>query len=436
MPLALTPSEWWIIATASACAAACALCGCYLVLRRMSMLGDAITHAILPGLAGAFLLTGTRSVPVMLAGALLVGLLTAALSAFLTRKARIPGDAAMGVVFTSLFALGVVMISRAAHQVDLDPGCVLYGLLEFVAFDRVSVLGVELPRALASLLVVLALVTIAVVLLRKELTLVCFDSALATSLGFSAAWLHYGAIGAVAATSVVSFEAVGSILVVAMLVGPPAAARLLTDSLPRMAVLSVVLGVVCACVGAWGAIRWNVSVAGGVATATGLVFVLVLVLSPRHGVLAHRVRRLALALRIEREDALGVLVRRLEAPTGESVPREDLRRGGLLPRVALIQLRWLGMVTGDAATPRLTPEGEREATRLLRAHRLWETYLARDTSLPVDHLHAPAERVEHFLSPPLARRLGEEVGDRPLDPQGKPIPPPTPPPSPPNTPAP
>jgi manganese/zinc/iron transport system permease protein len=283
--------DLWTIATAAVCSVACGVLGCFLVLRRLALLGDAISHAILPGLAVAFLLTGTRDPLAMLAGAMAVGVLTALLSAGLARWGRVPDDAAMGVVFTTLFALGVILISFAARNVDLDPGCVLYGLLEFVPFDTVSLLGLELPRAFAwlsaALLINLALIT----LFYKELKIVCFDPYLATTMGISAALVHYGLMTAVAATAVASFEAVGSILVIAMLVAPGATAQLLTDRLSRMLLWSAALAALAAVLGYIFAVALNTSIAGMIASVSLGQFILAAIFAPRHGILARRLAR-------------------------------------------------------------------------------------------------------------------------------------------------
>lgn len=419
----LTSSEWWTLATASLCGLLCGVAGCYLVLRRMSLLGDAITHAILPGLAGAFLLTGTRDVWAMLAGAMVVGLVTAAGTSWLSRVGRVPSDAAMGVVFTSLFALGVLLISRAADQVDLDPGCVLYGLLEFVDADRVRVLGMETPRAFATLAGASLVTFLLLGLFWKEVKLVSFDAALATSMGFSAAIIHYAVIGVIAGVSVASFEAVGSILVIAMLIGPAVTASLLTRRLGRMVALAGATGVLAGAVGTIAAVRLDVSVAGSVSVTVGALFALALVLSPSQGLVAAQARRAGLALRVRREDILGALYR-LETDGATRVTREDAARltQGVLGRMATRQLRWSGLVRGEAERMGLTPEGSASAQRILRAHRLWESYLWRDLSLPVSHVHDPSERMEHFISEQMARDLASHVADD-RDPQGRKIPP-------------
>jgi manganese/zinc/iron transport system permease protein len=419
--MTITPSEWWVMATACVCAAACGLVGAFLVLRRMSMLGDAISHAILPGLAGAFLLTGTRDPLAMLAGATIVGLATAGASAALHRWAKVPEDAAMGVVFSSMFALGVLLINFAADRVDLDPGCVLYGLLEGVAFDTVRVLGVELPRAFVVLSVALVVNLLLLIAFAKEVKLVCFDAALASSMGISAGLVHYALMALVAGTSVAAFEAVGSILVIAMLVVPGATALLLSQRLERVLFLSVLIAVACAALGTLLGILVNTSVPGAICVVLGIVFAVAVIAGPR-GVIAQQFRRASLALRIRREDLLGELIRAQER--GSTDRMAELRRG---PRGfwAMRQLITRGLVTSQGETsPSLTPRGVEEATRILAAHRLWESYLASRVGLPVDHVHDPSERIEHFITPELEQSLREQMKQS-TDPQGKVIPQPT-----------
>jgi manganese/zinc/iron transport system permease protein len=262
----LTADDLWTMATAVLASVACGLVGCFLVLRRLSMLGDTISHAVLPGIAGAFLLTGTRDVLPMLLGATVVGVATALLSSGLDRWARVDRDAAMGVTFTTFFAMGVVMISLAARQVDLDPGCVLYGLLEFVPFDTVTLAGMQVPRAAAWLGTALVVDALLVVAFLKQLRACSFDPAHAASLGLRVGLVHMGVMAAVAANTVVAFEAVGSILVVAMLVAPGATARLWTDRLTPMLWLACAIAASTAVVGYLAALELNTSVAGMIAT--------------------------------------------------------------------------------------------------------------------------------------------------------------------------
>ncbi|MCA9049704.1 MAG: metal ABC transporter permease, partial [Planctomycetaceae bacterium] len=184
--------DGWIVVAGVLCAVSSSLLGNFLVLRRMSMLGDAITHAVLPGLAAAFLVTHSRSSLPMFIGAVVAGILTAFFTEWIRGTGEVDEGASMGVVFTSLFALGLILIVRAADQVDLDPGCVLYGAIELTPLDTVTMPGgFEVPRAVVSLSAVTLLNLVFVILFLKELKITSFDPALATSSGIHAGLMHY-----------------------------------------------------------------------------------------------------------------------------------------------------------------------------------------------------------------------------------------------------
>ncbi|MEI6890651.1 MAG: metal ABC transporter permease [Pontiella sp.] len=295
--------DTWIVIVGALCAAACALPGCFLVLRKMSMMGDAISHAVLPGLAIGFLLTGSRSSLPMFIGAAVVGVLTAVFTQWVSRFGRVDRGAAMGIVFTTLFAVGLLLIVQAADHVDLDPGCVLYGAVELTpldvlyTFQRAGV-EIEVPRAAVSLLMVF-LINLGIILaLFKEFNLSSFDPSLATTVGINAAVMHYLLMAMVAITTVAAFEAVGSIIVIAMLVVPASTAYLLTDRLGLMLWLSVIFGILSALLGHLGAIiipPWigfeSTTTSGMMACAAGLLFVFAWVLSPKYGLLVRYLRK-------------------------------------------------------------------------------------------------------------------------------------------------
>lgn len=274
-----TSVDTWIVVTGALCAMACALPGCFLVLRKMSMMGDAISHAVLPGLAIAFLVTGDRASLPMFVGAAATGVLTAFFTQWIHRFASVDQGAAMGVVFTTLFAIGLVIIVRAADHVDLDPGCVLYGAIEFTPLDTVRVGMWAVPRA-ALVNGAVLLVNIAVIaLLFKELRLSAFDPELAATLGFSPGFLHYLLMTLVAVTTVAAFESVGSIIVIAMLIVPAATAQMLTNRLLPMLLISAVLAAASALLGHLGAIvmpPWfgfeSTTSSGMMAFAAGAIF--------------------------------------------------------------------------------------------------------------------------------------------------------------------
>lgn len=263
---------FWIIVTGALVASACSVLGCWLMLRRMAMLGDAISHSVLPGIVLAFLWTGSRNTLPMLAGAGTVGLLSAALSGWLGSKRKMMPDAALGIVFTAMFALGVVLVSRYAEQVDLDLDCVLYGEISYVPLDTWTVLGWSAPRAFWLLSAIMAINLSVVALLYKELSLWAFDPQFAQTLGMPLKRTHYLLMALVALTVVACFELVGAILVVAFLIAPAATAYLLTKRLPIMLTLSMLIGVLTALLG-YGLARYlDASIAGCMATVSGLLF--------------------------------------------------------------------------------------------------------------------------------------------------------------------
>jgi ABC-type Mn2+/Zn2+ transport system permease subunit len=420
-----TQNDLWVILVAAMTNVACALVGCYLVLRRMSLLGDAISHAVLPGLVVAFVLSGTLNVLYMFLGALAVGLLTAMLTHVLHHQGNVPEDASMGVVFTSLFALGVILVRRYAHMVDLDPDCVLNGLLEFVGFNLVQIGPWEMPRAIITVGPVLAINVLVIVLFWKELLLSSFDPGLSTTMGFRAGWMHYLLMSLVALTTVASFEQVGSILVIAMLIVPGATAHLLCDRLSSMLWVAVGIAAGTAVAGHYAAVAWNANTAGAMAVVVGLVYLGAVLLAPRYGVLSTLLRNARASMRIFREDLLAMLYRLEEPSLGRQLgPREAVLAlgGGWIPRLALRSLLLAGRVRHEDSGLRLTDAGRREAVGLVRSHRLWEKYLVEKLGLPLDHVHEPAERMEHYIDQQLRDEIAREVTPGQRDPHGRDIP--------------
>jgi len=427
--LTLSPDELWVIVTCAVCAAACAIPGVFLVLSRSSLLADGISHSALAGIGAAFLLFQSRSPIVMLLGAFAAGLFTAWASSAISRTSVIKADAALGVVFTALFSIGVIIITLVARQVDLDPGCVLYGLPEFIPFDTVNLFLLEVPRGflwLSGLLVVNAALCW---LFWKELTLSTFDPLLAQALGFHPGRVHYGLLACVTVTIVLSFEALGSILVITMLVAPAAAACLWSERLRNVVLIAVGLGVFSAISGYGGALLLNSSVAGTMSVAAGVLFIAAALFAPIRGIVPTVWSRKVLQYRIVRDDILGLIFRWHEVDSLRSAtpltPKEvyEAVHHPFLVRLALRSLRQRGevIIVHDDRAVRLSERGLVEARALVRSHRLWEAYLAKHLHLPPDHLHAPSERTEHFIGRALAREIAEDVESK-RDPHGKPIP--------------
>jgi manganese/zinc/iron transport system permease protein len=437
--------DTWIVVTAALAAMSCAVPGVFLLVRRQSMLGDALSHTALPGIAAAFLVTiwmrdmGWISSEAYVAwrhgaavaGAALIGVGSAVLVETVQKLGRVEANAALGVVFTSLFAVGLLLVRLFADKVDLDPDCVLYGTIETAVMDRTDIFG--LPPAVLVNGSALLLNLLLVVLFFKELRLAAFDPALATSMGINAQVIHYLLTSVTAVTLVAAFESVGSILVIAMLVAPAATAHLLVDRLGWLLVIALVAAAVSACLGHVLAITLptmlfrrlgfdgiiTASTAGMMAVASGLVFTGVAMLGPRYGVVSRAWHRLLLSLQVAAEDLLGALYRSEErGPAAPAVvPGRSLRQQ--------FARRWLLWKRELAITPQglaLTDSGRRHAERLVRAHRLWESYMAKHLSLPEDHLHAAAERVEHYLDVNMRAAIDAELAAPDQDPHGRVIP--------------
>jgi manganese/zinc/iron transport system permease protein len=282
-----------IVLTAVLVAIPCALLGTLLVLRQMSMMGDAISHAVLPGIVIAFFISESLGALTSLIGAGIFGLLTAVLVEALRNTGRVKEDSSIGIVFTALFALGVFLVSKFAREVHLDLNHVLYGEIAFAPLNSLLVGGVDLgPRSLWAMGIVTALVVGMVLLLYKELKIATFDPGLAAAVGFSPVLVHYLLMGAVSVTTVGAFDSVGAILVVAFLIVPPATAYLLTERLSHMMALAVLLGAGSAVAGYYLAAVFDVAIAGMMAVVAGGFFVLTLLLSPSRGLIAnlHRQR--------------------------------------------------------------------------------------------------------------------------------------------------
>ncbi|MEC1750527.1 metal ABC transporter permease [Bacillus mojavensis] len=284
--------EAWIIATGILVGVSCALIGTFLVLRRMAMLADAISHTVLLGIVGAFLVTKSLDGIPMFIGAAVSGLLTAFLVQLLHSKG-VQSDAAIGVVFTSLFAVGVILLSVYGANVHLDIEHSLMGEIAFVPWNTVTIFGVDIgPKAFWMLVAVLLINITMVSVCYKEFKIASFDPQMALAIGIPVMLIHYLQMGMLSLTTVASFDSVGAILVVAMLIVPPAAAHLLTDRLLYMLIISAVIGGLSALLGYICATWLNVSISGAMAAMTGVFYAGAFLFSPSNGVMTKKIRTL------------------------------------------------------------------------------------------------------------------------------------------------
>jgi manganese/zinc/iron transport system permease protein len=285
----------WVALMGFFVASSCGLIGNYLILRRMSLVGDAISHSILPGIAIAFLLAHSRSTMAMFIGALIAGVLTTVIIELIHKKSRVKQDAAIGIAFTTLFAIGVILISLYADKVDLDQECVLYGEIAFVSLQPVTqIFGLTLgPEPVARMGLVTVLTAIMIIVFYKELLVSSFDPGLAASLGINASVMHYALMSMLSVVVVSAFESVGAILVIAMLILPGATATLISQRLPAVLLLSVLHAALSSLVGVHLGLWLQCSVAAAMVVAGTVFFVLAWFLSPRSGLIARWTRPLA-----------------------------------------------------------------------------------------------------------------------------------------------
>jgi len=305
------PATFWIVLMGFLVTAACGMIGNYLILRRMALVGDAISHSVLPGLAIAFLLMHSLKTVPMFIGALVAGILTTVLIELIHKKSRVKQDSAIGITFSTLFAIGVILISFGqTDAVHLDAECVLYGEIAFVPLDLVQTqlgpgalsvvekipgLNSEMflngnlltiaPPSVIRMAVVTSITLLLILVFYKELLVTSFDSGLSSSLGINSTMVHYTLMGMLSVIIVSAFEAVGAILVIAMLILPGATASLLVHRLPPMFGITVIHAALSAGGGIHLATWLNCSPAGAMVVAGSVLFALAWMFSPSQGLL-------------------------------------------------------------------------------------------------------------------------------------------------------
>jgi manganese/zinc/iron transport system permease protein len=280
-----------IVLTAGLVATACGLLGPFLVLRRVALLGDAVSHAVLPGIVATFLLFGTRAPLPVIAGAAVFAILCVLGIEALRATGLVKADAAIGIVFPALFSLGVLGVTRWTADLHLDLDATIYGEIAFVPLQQWSVAGLVVPRSAMIIGSVVVANLVLVAALWKELKATSFDPEFSRTAGIPPAWLSRALLVAVAITAVTAFESVGAILVVTLLIVPAATSYLLTDRLWVMIAVTVAIGWLSAGFGYAGALRLDASIAGAMGLVAAACFAIALLLSPKHGLIASRVRR-------------------------------------------------------------------------------------------------------------------------------------------------
>ena len=371
---ALADPALTIMLTGALVGSAASLAGTFLVLRRNSMLTDAISHSMVFGIVLVWLLTRQQSGPVQILGAALTGVLTVVLTELLVATRKVKNDAAIGLVYPLLFSVGVLLLNLYARNVHIDQHTVLLGEIGFVWLRTMPIAGIEVPESLVWMSAVTAVNGAFVLLLYKELKLAIFDPDLARALGFAPAALSYALLFLTSMTAVAAFDAVGAVLFVAFAIVPPATAYLLTDRLSRVLALGIAISIASSIIGYHAAVALDVSIGGMMASVTGLFLAGAFLLGPRYGLVAQLWRRLdqrhvnasrTLAVHLLRHAPAATehdagLVRRLGDQLGWG--------SGKLGRVVARSER-LGLIRRDGVGLVLTEKGERAALELLEPWR-------------------------------------------------------------------
>lgn len=401
----------------------CGLLGGFIVVRKLSLMGDALSHAVLPGVAIGFLWGMTKDPVAIFVGATVAGLLGAFTVTMITQTTRIKEDAALGMVLSGFFAVGWCLISmigrlETAGKAGIDH--FLFGQAAAITGDDVVLMGV-----------VTALSLTCISLFYKEFLVTSFDAAFARSAGFPTKLFHHGLMLLLAFSVVIALQAVGVVLVSAMLITPAAAAYLLTDRLHRMLWLSMLFGVVTGSLGAFFSFLGAGLPTGPLMVlAASLVFAGAFFFGPRHGVLVRWWLRRSRSRRVQRENTLKAIYQILERREfkGEGATLLELaQRRRETEDDARLQTRELirhGLATepGPGGQILLTPDGWQRACEIVRNHRLWELYLTNAAHIAADHVHEDAERIEHVLGEDVVRQLEKRLNYAKKDPHGRPIP--------------
>lgn len=396
---------------------ACGILGSYVVVRRVALVGDALSHAVFPGVVAGFMWSEDRNIFVIFGCALVAGLLGVVFVRAVEKSTRLKSDAALGIVLASFFAIGILWNSTDQQS----------GVKDFLFGDLavISVLDLQLMGGVTLLVIVSVLVLI------RPFQVLSFDEGFAVGLGYPVKILNFIFFGLLTFSVVVALQAVGVVLVSAMLITPAATAYLLSDRMHRMMIYSVGFGCLACVLGGYISTQINGMPPGPVIALVGACgFALTYFFAPKHGVLAKLLRHLRQRNRVERENILKAIYKVLEqegfedsgisikklATVRRSTLDDAMRQGRML--VESEEATW----EEDQSAIYLTPSGWRRAAEIVRNHRLWELYLTDLANYEADHVHDDAEKIEHVLGAEAVRKLERDLDFPEFDPHGKPIP--------------
>lgn len=391
----------------------CGALGCFIVMRNMALIGDALAHAILPGVVVAFVLVGYSTLG-FFTGAVLAGLATAVGITWIQQNVKTKNDAAIGIVFTAMFSLGVIGISYISHNegVHLD-------LKDFLFGNTLGVYNEDLILTAA----ICGYVLLSIWVFYRYLLVSTFQAVIAETMGISVNVVHYFLMLLLSFAVVASLQTVGVIQVVAMLITPASTALLLSNRMKTVILLSAFLGLVSAVLGLFLAILLSTTPGPAMAVTATAIYLLAVLFSPQKGLVFKFFQRRKLRNRIQLEDTMkqaNKLAQQGELSLSKLRDRLGFSKGTLQKHLQTLKAK--SYIEGKGEVLSLTEKGKEEASRLVRAHRLWETYLVRKMGLTEEQIHEDAEKYEHLLTDELLDEVDRTLGFPPVDPHGSPIP--------------
>jgi len=390
----------------------CGLIGTYIMLRRMSLIGDALAHAVLPGVVVSFMVAGKSEIALFI-GAVVSGIVTVLLIGFVNRNSKIKEDTSIGIIFTGAFALGILLVSQL-KQVHIDLSSYLFG----------DVLGVSTGDITLSLIIMVVII-LCILLFYKQLLLTSFDPTMALTIGISTTIVHYMLMTLLSMSIVAGLQSVGVILIIAMLITPPATAYLLSNNLKKILFLSPMFGTISAVAGLYLSYHFNFASGASIVLVAVALFLLAFLFSPMEGVVTRLFRRRAATKLVLIEDVIKLSFRFAEETDKTGLTDRIANELGISNSRVESAIRILinkGLMQKTNGSFLLTEEGRKYATRLIRTHRLWETYITREKVTDMEHVHPEAEKVEHVLTEDMVNELDEELGYPEKDPHGSDIP--------------
>lgn len=390
----------------------CGTLGAFIVLRNMALIGDALSHAILPGVVVAFAFFGYNTLGFFF-GSVAAGLVSAVVITWIQQNIKTKNDAAIGIVFTAMFSIGVIGISSISRTgVHLDLKDFLFGNVLGVSNEDLIMTGV-----------VMMMVVLSIVIFYRYLYASTFQPTIAATMGIPVKLVHYYLMLLLSFAVVAAMQTVGVILVVAMLITPASTALLLTNKLRRVLILAAIIGFISSLSGLFLSILYEMPPGPAIAVTATVIYLLAAFASPETGLVARWLRKSKQANKVVQEDILKeILKTSLSSKTNLRDIREKLKIGDFRMQRLLSAMSSQKMIRREGNEIMLTDKGRVEANKLVRAHRLWESYLVREMGMDISEIHPEAERLEHILTAEEVEAVDRQLGFPALDPHGSPIP--------------